>query len=80
MADYNLGYTKALFSFKGNFNLNMGTVYMDVVDITTNKYMRLRFATNPTFVTYILTYSRHTIHSYYINNDFIEDVNYTYTP
>lgn len=79
IAAYPDGFAKALFSFKGTFNLTSGTVYMEVVTVSTKKYMKIRFATDPTFVTYILTYSRHTEHTYYINDTVIDTVNYTYT-
>lgn len=78
LADFTLGFNKALFSYKGTFNLNSGTVTMDVVELSNKKYMRVAFATSPTFVTYILTYSRSTDHTYYINDTLIDTVNYTY--
>lgn len=76
--NYPSGFVKALFSFKGTFNLSSGTVYMEVVEVSNKKYMKVRFATDPTFVTYILTYSRHTEHTYYINDTVVDTVNYTY--
>ena len=80
LANFTAGFKKALFTFKGTFNLTSGTVYMEAIIVNTKKYMRVRFATNPTFVTYILTYSRDPEHIYYINDIYIDTVNYTYTP
>ena len=80
LEDYPLGLTKALFSYRGEFNLSSGNIVMDVITVSNKKYMRLTFPTNPTFLTYMLTYSRHTEHTYYINGDAYDAVNYTYRP
>ena len=78
LADYPNGYNKALFSFGALFNNTHGEFTMDVVTVNDKKYMRVTFATSPTFVTYVLTYSRHTEHTYSINGVFYNEVNHTY--
>lgn len=78
--NFTIGFEKALFSYKGTFNLNSGVVTMDVVELSNKKYMRVAFLTNPTFVTFVLTYSRHDEHTYYLNDQLIDTVNYTYQP
>ena len=78
LADYPNGYTKALFSFGAYFNNTHGEFTMDTVTYDNKKYMRVAFATSPTFVTYVLTYSRHTEHTYYINGSRYNEVNHTY--
>lgn len=78
LADYPSGYNKALFSFGALFNNTHGEFVMDVVIINDKKYMRVTFDTSPTFVTYVLTYSRHTEHTYSINGTFYNEVNHTY--
>ncbi len=71
---------KALFSFNATFNTTSGTVTMDVVTSGDKKYMRIAFATSPTFVTYVLTYSRNTEHIYYINGDLYDEQSHKYLP
>lgn len=78
LADYPNGYDKALFSFGALFNNTHGEFYMDVITIGDKKYMRVQFETSPTFVTYVLTYSRHTEHTYSINGTLYNEVNHTY--
>ena len=77
--DVNTGLSaRALFSFKAVFNTASGSVVVDVEEVSLKKYMKITFATSPTFVTYMLTYSRHTEHIYYINGVVHDSVNYTY--
>ena len=78
LADYPNDLSFALFSYSANFNSTSGIVYMEVVEVDTKKYMKVRFATSPVFVLYVKTYSRHSEHTYYINNERIDTVNYTY--
>ena len=78
LEDYPLNFETALFSFRGNFNLSAGTVDMTAITVDDKRYMKVSFDLNPTFLTYMLTYSRLTEPIYYINNMAIEAMNYTY--
>ena len=77
-ANYPNGLDYALFSYKGYFNSTSGIVYMEPVTVDTKKYIKVRFVTSPEFVTYLLTYSRHSEHTYYINDVRIDEVSHTY--
>ena len=80
LANFPTNLVKALFSFKGTFNTTHGEFYMEAITVSDKKYMRLRFGTSSTFVTYVLTYSRHLEHTYYINEEYVNEINHTYTP
>ena len=80
IANYPAGFNKALFTFKGVFNSTTGEVFMEAFPVGDKKYMKVRFNNSPVFVTYMLMYSRHTEHTYYLNDEVHGTQSYTYTP
>ena len=69
---------KALFSFKGFFNTTSGLVTTDVVSVGDNKYIRVQFNNSSPFIISLMTYSRRTPHTHYINNVATDKQNYNY--
>ena len=80
LSGYPSSLNKALFSFKGVFNTESGLVVIDTTTVGGKTYIRVTFDNSVVFLTYLLAYSRHTDHTYYINGIAHNTTNYTYTP
>ncbi len=78
LSTYPSGLNKALFSFKAVFNTELGEVFVDTITVGEKKYMRVTFDNSTVFLTYLLAYSRHTEHTYYINGVAHDTTNWTY--
>ena len=79
LANFPAGLSKALFSYRAYFNTTSGLITTDVITIGDKKYARIQFNNSPAFIINLLTYSRRTPHTHYINNTMTELQNYSYT-